>query len=394
MKNKFKIIIFIILAIIIISFLLPQSVMIWADAIFKYVIGIIIAIIIPTAITIWNLSNLFGNKKRKLRLALILTIVIGLFDYFALYNLDFEPNGDYYTAVYPFQKHYAISSDYSLSFALPIILGFIGLIVLAFISAEKLTPIVAAASSVFVLIANVLGIFFAIQIFDKDEIITDLFLYLFHFNMLVLSVTHINIAMKEQVSLLNDKTTVLRHKWMIKLYPLINKISQMRMFFFLMIFPVAILLYILLIIFGQGPDGIVKAFTMTADWNFSKQIPPPPMYYDGHYLCTVAAGGHRRLVKPIRYGKRRGDTIIVNRQLCIANAFEELLQDRVPKFHKKVRNFYDTHGYPISKHITSPLRADIIYIIMKPLEWLFLLTLYLFDANPEQRISRQYEWKE
>lgn len=391
--KKSKIIIYIILFVIL--FIAVLSNKIWFfDELFGYTMAITVAFIIPAALTIWNLANLFGTKKRKLKLALILTIVIGLFDYFALYGIFFETSGDYYTAVYPFQKHYAISSDYSLSFALPIILGFIGLIVLAFISAEKLTPIVAAASSAFVLIANVLGIFFAIQIFDKDEIITDLFLYLFHFNMMVLSVTHINIAMKEQVSLLNDKATVLRHKWMIKLYPLISKVSQMRMFFFLMIFPVAILLYILLILFGQGPDGIVKAFTMTADWNFSKQIPPPPMYYDGHYLCTVAAGGHRRLVKPIRYGKRRGDTIIVNRQLCIANAFEELLQDRVPKFHKKVRNFYDTHGYPISKHITSPLRADIIYIIMKPLEWLFLFTLYLFDANPEQRISRQYEWKE
>ena len=66
------------------------------------------------------------------------------------------------------------------------------------------------------------------------------------------------------------------------------------------------LLEVIFIIIGQGADGRVKAFTDTADWTFSKQIPPPPKEYEGHYLCTVAAGGHERVVKPLRYGVRRG----------------------------------------------------------------------------------------
>ncbi|HNX64697.1 MAG TPA: hypothetical protein PKI60_05880 [Oscillospiraceae bacterium] len=36
------------------------------------------------------------------------------------------------------------------------------------------------------------------------------------------------------------------------------------------------------------------------------------------------------------------------------------------------------------------IREDIIYIVMKPLEYLFLFVLYLFDLNPENRISMQY----
>ena len=27
---------------------------------------------------------------------------------------------------------------------------------------------------------------------------------------------------------------------------------------------------------------------------------------------------------------------------------------------------------------------------MKPLEWIFLIVIYLFDANPENRIAIQY----
>ena len=147
---------------------------------------------------------------------------------------------------------------------------------------------------------------------------------------------------------------------------------------------------IILILFGQGAAGPVKMFTMTADWTFSQQIPPPPHEHTGHYLCTVAAGGHKKLVKPLRFGNRRGSKIIVNRQLMVANAFEELVAEKAPALHKKIRRFYDSHGYPLSKIITSPLRADIVYLLMKPLEWSFAFTLYLFSTNPEERISRQY----
>ena len=34
--------------------------------------------------------------------------------------------------------------------------------------------------------------------------------------------------------------------------------------------------------------------------------------------------------------------------------------------------------------------ADLVYVLMKPLELLFLVTLYLFDQKPENRIAKQY----
>ena len=74
----------------------------------------------------------------------------------------------------------------------------------------------------------------------------------------------------------------------------------------------------------------------------------------------------------------------------MANAFEQLLEEHTPRFHRALRNFYDTYGYPVSRHIRTPLSADIIYLIMKPLEWLFVIVLYLFDEKPEDRIARQY----
>lgn len=162
------------------------------------------------------------------------------------------------------------------------------------------------------------------------------------------------------------------------------------LFALLLTLPMLCIIIIVLLLFGQRPDSAIRAFTETSDWALSTKISPPPVVYDSHYLCTVAMQGHKKLVKPQRMGIRRGEKIMVNRQLCVANAFEQLLEERTPRFHRALRNFYDTYGYPVSRHIKTPFCADAIYLIMKPLEWLFVIVLYLFDEKPENRIARQY----
>ena len=87
---------------------------------------------------------------------------------------------------------------------------------------------------------------------------------------------------------------------------------------------------------------------------------------------------------------RHGHRVVVNRQLCIANAFEQVLEEKTPLLHKTIRGIYDRTGYPISKKINAKWIADIIYYIMKPLEWLFLIVLYMVDVCPEDRIAVQY----
>lgn len=105
-----------------------------------------------------------------------------------------------------------------------------------------------------------------------------------------------------------------------------------------------------------------------SDWNLSQKVAPQNVYYDEHYLCTVAVGGHRKLVKPLRMGERHGHWVVVNRQLCVANAFEQLLEEWTPYFHRHVRHFYDTYGFPVARLIRSRYIADVIYLVMKPLE--------------------------
>lgn len=159
---------------------------------------------------------------------------------------------------------------------------------------------------------------------------------------------------------------------------------------FLLVIPLLGILLVILALFGQAPDSLVKAWTETADWNLSQRIAPQSLYSDGHYLCTVAAGGHEGVVKPLRLGRRHGHEVIVNRQLCIANAFEQILEERIPHVHKFVRYLYDKYGYPVARHIRTPFGADIVYFIMKPAEWIFLGVIYLCDSKPENRIAVQY----
>lgn len=145
-----------------------------------------------------------------------------------------------------------------------------------------------------------------------------------------------------------------------------------------------------LALFGQSPSLVVRAFTETAEWNLSTEVAPQNVFFDEHYLCTVAAGGHRSVVKPLRMGRRHGNPVVVNRQLMVANAFEQVLEERVPRTHRVIRGLYDRYGLPVAKLIRSRWVADLVWVLMKPAEWIFLAVIYLTDRHPEDRIAVQY----
>ena len=349
----------------------------------------IVAFVIPGILTVWNIYNCVAEKPKSEKLISTLTVFIGGIFYWALYTLTFEEAGEWYEQVNVMQYHYSLSSEYGLIHII-VFLGFIGYFVLLYVRADALTPLMSALSISLLICLNVIRIAYALQI-SKNVDGTECLLYVYHANILLLSARVIHRHMKEEAEVFRERlSSGGEHKKISRIYNVIDSLSKYSVFIFVVLFFVIALVEIVFVLLGQGLDAPIKAFTETADWTFSKQIPPPPLEHDGHYLCTVAAGGHRKVVKPLRYGTRKNETIVVNRQLCIANAFEELIQERMPRFHRRIRYIYDTYGYPLSKKITTPTRADLIYILMKPLEWVFLIVLYTFDLRPEQRIARQY----
>lgn len=162
----------------------------------------------------------------------------------------------------------------------------------------------------------------------------------------------------------------------------------------LLLIPVLVILSSILLIVGQKPDSFIRAFTDTYKHGFSQlDYQCNNVECGGHFLCSVAANGHRGVVKPFRYGERHKSRIICNRQLLIANAFEEIVAEHLPACHRVLRSQYNKVGNMIHRYyhfFNNKFLADCIYVLMKPLELLFLIVIYVADAKPENRIAKQY----
>jgi len=163
--------------------------------------------------------------------------------------------------------------------------------------------------------------------------------------------------------------------------------------------PVLFILLSILMLFGQKPDSIVLAFTDTYKQGFSQlDYECAGVVCGGHFLCTVAAKGHSGFVKPLRSGIRGGQPITCNRQLLVANAFEELLEQKLPGLHRPIRALYNKVGDFIHRYygvFNNKWVADLVYVLMKPLEWFFVVVLYAADRKPENRIAQQYmDWND
>ena len=277
------------------------------------------------------------------------------------------------------QKHALIWSGAYPTFFTLATLTLLALIIYSYRDANSLSPL----ANVFC-ISGILGGVVLLLVFDNQLQVAS-----FHtFFLLIYSIYLLWVRIKEWQE---DRTEMAYENRLLQFFhQLLNRSRNWPWLAVLVALPTLALVVLVLMLFGQQPDSMIKAWTNTADWAFSQKIPPQNLIIDEHYLCTVAAGGHEKVVKPQRMGIRHGHPVVVNRQLCIANAFEQVLEEKTPRFHRFLRRNYDRYGYPFAKHIRKKWAMDLIYYLMKPLEWLFLLVLYLVDRKPENRIAMQY----
>ncbi|MBE6636265.1 MAG: hypothetical protein E7618_00495 [Ruminococcaceae bacterium] len=295
---------------------------------------------------------------------------------------------EWYEATIQGENHTAMAREHLPTVAVLLGLAVVGYLLLRFSSLERLPPLVTVGSMAALMIGMGLVIVFLCQVIPANEPTSEIgLIWIYASNVLIVGVRALSDTVIRYGRGEGRKTR----------FPFLNRLLERCLLLpivaVLAALPLLFLVVIVMMLFGQQPDSLIRVWTETADWNFSQMTPPPPIPYEGHYLCTVAATGHRRVVKPLRTGVRHGHTVVVNRQLQVANAFEELLAERLPRFHRIVRRTYDTVGLPFAKKVKSPYICDIIYVLMKPLEWLFLLVLYACDRQPENRIALQYPHK-
>ncbi len=370
------------------------------------VVGTIIGFffIYPLILTLINGVFLFlpGKRLRQIEYVTVLFGAVCTALYISISEIHFS--ADWTEQLYNAQKHTPINTQALPTVAALLCVAAIGYAVLNFIPLKKLPPLVIVLSFSALYIGVIEAVLWAVQISGVRilRLSGEKMLVLYPVNCVLVICKLMQCKMREwaewqaetagqsgqeaEAAGQGGRTA----KFLSRCRRLLMKSSNWPAAALVLMLPLFGILTVLLVLFGQQPDAAVRAWTETSDWALSMRNAPQNLYMDEHYLCTVAAGGHRKIVKPLRMGERHGHAVIVNRQLCVANAFEQLLEERTPRFHRHLRHFYDTYGFPVAKLIRSPYAADAVYVIMKPLEWLFLVILYLCDVRPENRIAVQY----
>ena len=340
--------------------------------------------------------NLFGHLRKSAKprrtiyeYVLVVAMVIStlLFAFSWMMNAD-----DYYTAIDIVDGGYTPIASTHVFTLIFFFVAALAAILALWLKQEKLPPLIFVIAIVFVVIGILIGLVFLTQVSSNTENGSGGLLFA------LMPLTYIIIALSVLMKVTEQAQVCAtdrqyRNKFINNLNQWIVKSGSYSLWVLLLFLPVMIIVISVLMLFGQDYNSLTKVFTETTTWTFSQQTHPPFLDHKGHYLCTVAVCGSPRLVKPIRLGIRHGNEIIVNRQLLIANAFEELLQDGAPNLHRWIRAKYDQYGYPLSKRITTANKSNLVYILMKPLEYTFLMVLYLCCSAPEEKINRQYTLK-
>lgn len=312
-----------------------------------------------------------------------------LFEYLYLeVARDVIMNADWTQQLYNQQLHQPFNPEFKVGAIVIVSLFFVGMTILYLTDVNKTPPLITSVAISTLYIGSIYSFIWTIHIISVN--LPDVMLLLLPVNTVLISLRLIIRKTAEYMPNARRMSKIEGSLFLSRMQEIKMKAAYIPILGLILVIPVIGIMVVVLVLFGQAPDAAIKAFTETSDFLLSTKVSPQNLYQDEHYLCTVAAGGDRKLVKPIRRGLRHGHEVIVNRQLQVANAFEEELMIHTPKLHRKVRDFYDTYGFPVAKAIKKNWIADLVYFIMKPLEYLFVIVLYAVEVHPEDRIAIQY----
>lgn len=328
---------------------------------------------------------------REILLAVLYVLSLGLFSLGMMLH-----DQEYTHAIDPIDVCYIpFGGEHIISLFIYFLLYHIAAVFI-WIKGRKLPPLTLVLMLVFLMIGLVINALVLVQVSFHDTTSIDMYkgndgTFLFIFTPLLSLLIGILLLLKVIRAEQNSaRDRIFKNAFLQKCNSYLAERYNETTWALILLLPVFIATTLILILFGQDYNSLVKVFTDTTTWTFSQKMHPPVLEHRGHYLCTVAAKGNPRLVKPVKIGRRHGKPIIVNRQLQIANAFEELIQDLSPGCHQFIRRNYDKYGFNLSLKINTERASNITYLLMRPLEWFFLVFLYLFCVQPEEKIKKQY----
>ena len=284
-------------------------------------------ILFPIFASIYNFIGLFHNYRNKIFRNLVweFTIAVGIIDT-VLYleaMTDIYINAMWNDQLYNRQLHQPIWTGGWITISIICIVGIIGSIILLATDVNSVPPLVTVFGMAATYLFLIVMIIWAVQISAHiDET----------FPCLLLPINVVFITISSFREKIMQWTSSRSHVYGYGKNPVINMLNAnlldaqlWPLYGLIFMMPLLGVVLMILVLFGQAPDTAIRAWTDTANWTLSGFEGPQNLYSDGHYLCTVAAGGHKKIVKPVRKGIRHGHEVIVNRQLMIANAFENVL---------------------------------------------------------------------
>ena len=102
------------------------------------------------------------------------------------------------------------------------------------------------------------------------------------------------------------------------------------------------------------------------------------------FVVSAAANGHPFIVRSKRIWITDTESCVINRQLLVFKSFEIAMGVIFPTGHRWFRAIYNRIGPMIASLIVSPYTADLLYILLKPAEWIaetFLSQLFGDDID-------------
>jgi hypothetical protein len=103
-------------------------------------------------------------------------------------------------------------------------------------------------------------------------------------------------------------------------------------------------------------------------WSYKTYLSLPD-HVDRCFVVTAASQGHRTFVGPFLEVQHHGGKRIANQQLATLWAFEALWRNCAPRSHAAFRGVYNVIGPMIARQIASPWVADVVFVVLKPVEF-------------------------
>ena len=253
------------------------------------IIGVVLGVflIYPVIFTILNLAAMFlipteEAKERKWRHFALITIFLGGM-YSLLYTVctEIQFDAEWSEQLYNSQTHQPIWTGGVLTVVVLSFVGVAGYLVLSLGKLEKLPPLVTVLSISGMYLGIGECVLWCVQIWGGHAFLNDLdgVLCLFPLNCIFLAVRLIRKKMAEWNRLESHAGDAYPDKPVLNgLNRFLRKSQYWPLAAFVLMWPLLGILIGILVLFGQKPDAVIKAWTETADWRLSERTAPPQLY--------------------------------------------------------------------------------------------------------------------